>query len=1230
MQEEASKYQLRRMVLVNAGTNKHIPSNRITEVDPRGGAAVLGDNGVGKTTTLRILPLFFGHLPSQIVSSGQGQEPMVQFILPTTASAIAFEYQRGSDKDEDLRLAVIRSRAEDPNVPFYRLYKCGFRKELFVEDNRFLDDEETQLKALSLGIVATPKLSTSDYRAVILRTPATSKDKEKLRRYSLEWSYGPKALDNLDRLVAAMVKKHINFADIVQVAVGLVQQDLGHGSDKAKLSFKLGKASIERWLNNRNAVADAFKLKPKISELEDSLRALSTQETKFRALRADVQHLQRLREEQRAKSRDEVDEIMRRRHAEQAQQQENHEQLRQQAAASSELAKQSKDAYEAQESKASHFEKHEVATWEIKLQELPDWQHQRDALTAQMEAATSQNSDVKNQYQQLQSEAQQRASTRMLELEQQKQPHRARLEQQRQQSSESEAAAKAQLDAEWEEQKQVLENQKDPLIELRGQWLEQTKHPQASPEALATLELLSEQATTCARELQSIRDKVFAAKDALSDAQAEFTKQENLIQTAKKAWEQAKQNTERARQFLTPVAGSLLAVLRGNHSPAWRHTIAKVIDPAILEREDLDPVLLEEASTTLYGWQINLGVLPVPEWADDEQARQALVQEEERQTTAKAHWEYEKQTLEIKSHTLKDAQEVLRGVDAEQTLCVQRQEKLRAKIDTAKQKIAHEKQNAAAKARTEIQKLESQLEDIKTQKLRLSNEHSDAMRRLKQTHEDALELARKDCDAALLALDASINQVRSDMELELISLDAQLKAKLAESGVDVESLKDLEKRRKDCLKHIDELIDKHPLVEAWKTWLEQVGPIKLNELKEEARQKKERAAADSNALYAFEKLMREQGDAHNQKLSELDAKHTSLARDASLLTQLIEDFGDYQAIGYSTVTDEMTVKELQGLVSEARTTLSKTKASISKQANAIRQSLTARESQVKELIATSLEAVANSDDIRRAEELCTSFKLIGPQVATDVNLTLKTLLTHIGSFQKSIHAFEKEVEGFNQRLQAGLNEVRRFERIKDLHLDIITNFENLGFYKKLNRMNEIVRFHNNEVGKDYSTELPPDETARALTEFMSVLGNDGNVEVNLSAHITLKGSVTDNGQTKEFKRASQLENISSEGLTSLILITLMTALLNTIRGAEPVFVPWVTDEVGKFDPKNFLSLMLMLQENRIDVVTASPELGPAQQAVFARRYLFEDKGRIRIYSQPKGGMPSNIVEETAA
>lgn len=63
---EDLKYQLCRMFLVNAGTNKSMPSNRFTMEDPRGGALVTGPNGVGKTMTLRLLPLFFGFPPNRL------------------------------------------------------------------------------------------------------------------------------------------------------------------------------------------------------------------------------------------------------------------------------------------------------------------------------------------------------------------------------------------------------------------------------------------------------------------------------------------------------------------------------------------------------------------------------------------------------------------------------------------------------------------------------------------------------------------------------------------------------------------------------------------------------------------------------------------------------------------------------------------------------------------------------------------------------------------------------------------------------------------------------------------------------------------------------------------------------------------------------------------------------------------------------------------------------------
>ena len=220
--------------------------------------------------------------------------------------------------------------------------------------------------------------------------------------------------------------------------------------------------------------------------------------------------------------------------------------------------------------------------------------------------------------------------------------------------------------------------------------------------------------------------------------------------------------------------------------------------------------------------------------------------------------------------------------------------------------------------------------------------------------------------------------------------------------------------------------------------------------------------------------------------------------------------------------------------------------------------------------------------------------------------------------------FESEVVRFNQRLQAGLGEVRRFERISELKLDLVTNFEGLGFYRKLKNIDAISR---ERALQSYraASELPPAETAHALRDFLSVIGTDGSLEVNLSEHITLAGAVTENGTRRLFSRAQELEHISSTGLSSVIIITLMCGLLNAVRGSEPVFVPWVTDEVGKYDSRNFAALLKLLQDNRIDVVFASPDLAMSQLGLFSQRYVFLDHGEVRHY-KPR----MRLVQQTSA
>lgn len=1218
MQDSSKKYQLRRMVLVNAGTNLHVPSGRIAAIDPRGGAAVLGDNGVGKTTTLRILPLFFGHLPSQIVAAGQGQEAMIRFVLPTDASAIAFEYQRGSDCEDDIRLAVVRRRSDDPNVPFYRFYKGSFRKDLFVDEGRFLADDETQLKATSLGIATTSKLTTAEYRCVILKAPSTAKDRERLRRYSQDWSFGPQQLDNLDRLVAAMVKKHINFSDIVQVAVGLVQHDLGQGSERAKLTFRQGRGPIERWLRNRDACEDAFKLAPKVAELEDDLKDHRSAEARFRGRRADVAAIRVARESEHAELDPAIADMKATRVREIAVSEREHDAQRAVTSQTHSTASKAKIDFEEAQGMARHFEEACASRWERRLEKLPALRWNLQTLGQQVDVAEATHADAIAKYAQMEQDIHSAAITQALALEKSKEPHRARKTQAFEQIAAAESTARTDSENELAERRNQLAETLEPFVEQRGTWEARRSAPATSGTALRDLGAANDALQKHTEDLSTVRGVHTRAESIDRDARRAFTSCEEEVRDAKAGLESAERTLEAARTRGTPAPGTLHAALRARGDDHWKRTLAKVLDPALLERDDLEPTWLEEAADTVYGLSLNVGVIATAEWSDDALAKQGVESAEVDVARAQAVLASLQSKLPIRSEAISNAKQAVEIAQARLSVLDTQTDTLKLAVSAAKLKCDTERRDAVAEATAELNRLRNSIDEIKKQQAGLSRRQDDERAAIKTTHDQLRAEATRMHDEALEAVVVHMKRLDSDLKKTLRDIASQRDEHLGQAGVDVERLAVLRKRVARIRAQVRLHEDREPLVFRWGEWVAAGGATTVETLKAAAQRAVEAARLQTDALESLVRKIDKATSDHATALAKQEKRLDDVQEEIRLLTELDDAFGDYQASGTSVIDTTTTAKVMRGKVHAEREALNKLSDGIHRNALSIRQSLTVKDTAIKELVEATLAPMAESSDIRRAAELCGCYKLIGPQVVNDVNLTLKALLVNIGAFHKALHSFQKEVSAFNKRLLAGLDDVQCFERVKDLRLDIVTNFDSLGFYKKLTRMEEIVRQHSTEYGKDYTRDLPSDETARALGDFVSVLGNDGSLEVNLSSHITLQGSVSDNGQHKVFKRASELENISSEGLTSLILITLMTALLNTVRGTAPVHVPWVTDEVGKFDPKNFRALMQKLRDNRIDVVTASPELGPAQQAMFAKRYLFEDRGRILEY-QPPGG-----------
>ncbi len=1224
MSDNTFKYQLCRMILVNIGTNLHVPSNRITQIDPRGGAAILGANGIGKTTTLRILPLFFGHLPSQIIAAGQGQDAMIRFLLPSDVSAIAFEYQRGSDDPDDLRLAVIRRRADDPDTPFYRLHRSGYRKELFVTNGRFLDDEETQGKATELGIPSTPKLTTAEYRAVILRTQATSKRRDSLRNLSLEYSFGPRRLDNLDRVVAAMVKKHINFGDIVQVAIGLVQNNLGQGAERAKLSLKQGRAPIEHWLRNREACAAAFALAPKFTELDDHLADHRAAEARLRTCRADVALLAAART-QEAKELAAALESMA------VQWDEGQQRAKRQLGAlidaanlaSTQLADSQSQLREL-EGEAHHFEAEKASTWEHSILELPSLKAQAQTTQERIGLLENTQQNAALEYERRKNEARTTSDALLLDLERGKSEPQRRRDTSLQHIAKAESDARATYEGEFSRRQAELEDDMTALLGDQGIWDARSRNPAASDAAVHAATQSNTKRLEHADLVNQQQNVANKAVIELQTATHEFHQQEERLRGARTSLSQANDALAQARAHHDPAPGTLLAALRAHEDSRWKRNLAKAIHPGLLGREDLDPSLADELAETLYGWQINTGVLPTPDWADDPLARQAVDDAQARVDAAAQRVMEEEASLVRWGKARTDAEFKAQTTAARQLQLTEQTQTIRQQHETALAAVEKERRDAAAHARSELSRIKGLRDDLTSQKQRLIIEKRDALASIASSHADQRRDAETLYKQTIDAIDTQASRLRDELTQTLKAFDAQLAEHLSEQGVDVNQLSRLRDEASKLWVAIRAREDRVILVERWQAWVESGGPTKLAALKGTTEAQAKRAAEAAADVTNFKRQMEASANAYAAATEAKVKRKQAVEDELQVLTSLDEEFGDYQAIGGSVIDPSTPAASIRKKVHDARAKLRTLENEIHQRTTSLRQALTAKPSSVQVFVDATLDKQPADQDIARATALSICYRQIGSQVATDVNLTLKTLLVNIGAFHKSIKAFEREVSLFNQRLQEGLSEVRCFERLKDMRLDIVTNFEGLGFYKKLAAMDEVVRRHALEGGQRFNTALPPDETARALGDFMGVLGADGNVEVNLSSYITVKGSVTDNGMRKEFKRASELENVSSEGLTSLVLITLMTALLNTIRGPDPVQIPWVTDEVGKYDPINFRALIERLRDNRIDVLTASPELGPAQHAMFAHRYLFKDQGRITAYQMPEAPVDDPI------
>jgi Protein of unknown function (DUF3584) len=1228
--------RLRRVLLINAKTSGTECSGAIAEIDPRDGSAIIGKNGVGKTTTLQLIPLFLGSSPNHIAQSGGTREHMLRFVLPQPQCAVVFEYQRG-DTENDIRLSILR-RQDGNDAPEYRFIEGPFRKELFIEllaDGSgavFLNDLGTVDAATNLGLAISAKISASEYRRIILNIPSPNKDADKERMAARKYSFSHKKLPHLDRLVSSVVKEKVDFRDFTAVAVTMVLDQMGGfiGSSNAsqKLSVRQGKEQIERWLKNRDACERSMKAKDDVESLRTMLDRHRERVIAMRELRADVQRLSRLMTESKEARSIELSGMTTEYMKKSRELEESILALRLRSGELDESFRKASDAHRHELSSKHYYDDQEARRWSLEVGRLPLLRDQKGQTESQMTALKGVAEGIGRKFDIEIEGVKRRAAESKSKMEEGKSKYDDQYQGEIKSILEQEVAS---TDALRDKHAFILEALQTSLNDLNmiiGELKAEVNNPSISLAYIKNQEEAQAELNSHNAELLKVQTKYSTDQADLNAAKGEFDRCELMMVNQKQIITNAQLALESAKLTSAPPAGSLHAALMNAADDAWKTNLARVLNRDLLLNKDLSPALLEETANTLYGWNIDLGSLEIPDWTNDDLVKAMIADCAENLVTAQSRLRLAQEAFQESSTWFTRANAVFEESKANQNVLQSKTFDLMMRVSDCTDAMKAAKIDAVADFR---KKLDTVLGQQSSEKLNLQR-FRDAQ--LKEANELVTEfriareqaLARR--NGAYATVDGQVRTYMGEQAARVKQIEGERDNELRGAGVDVDKLGGLRVELSALSRQIEEISNKEPLVDAWQKWINSNGPARLEGLEVEATR------LESEKLSAA-KAVREESTAIERAQSAYDIKKRTISGALSKLESEIENLKRTDAALWefspaygSKVTDITLAAELQGQYSGLRTEFDRLVIDIEAKYKRLDQTLTAQESAVKDFITLCLEDLGvEASRVERANRLTQAYDRIGREVVGPVNAELSTILSHISQFRKQIQRFETEVKSFNNRLQAGLDGVVvGFDRLKDFKIAVVTDFAKIDFMDKLKSLDDVVRSHREQPRATYTLEVPSASSAYVLQDFMSVLSN-GALEIDLGQHITLSGSVNDEGNVKTFNRESELESLSSTGITAIALITLLSGMLNVIRGTDPIYIPWVTDEVGRFDADNFSHLMSMLKENKIDVVTASPALTPASYEFFAHRYLFGKKGSIAIYKNLK--RPKRILGQVA-
>ncbi len=1212
-------YQLNKIILIDS-----FWAGKTVLLDLDGHINLSGTNGAGKTTFLRLIQLFWGERPSNIISSTSSKKGFLDYYLPRESSYLVYEYQR---PNQQICHVMVQS---DGRAGKYRFIDAPFEKAHYINEHN-LPRKSADIERLFRSTAETSKqMSVDDYCSVI-QSHQVNSGKKWIRPLQSRFSMTTSPITHIEKVISSVIEKIGDFDTIKQMLIDISRDKLSHNlldNEEDKIPFQLNKQHIDAWLADLNASRE---LEAKQDDFDQLLMTASTLKETLTEL-SHIHYFSRQHYTSTQKQLNKTVEQLTLLTEQRKQLKEKHEQqlepIDDELRALKLKIKECEFEIDSLEKQKLEYEAQDAESFAFRGSLLEQILHDQKTNKTEIDALENESKEINQLYENQLSEL-------TYDFKSQKQDFVSQCTSAQLSKEKQLAEAKEVF---YQRKEQLLADKDERLtpIELDKTKLETTFGiTQASLNSISPSDDLANQFNKNQQALKTVRQNVKQAfqtqkiaQHDYNDALASYHSIEAQLKITKADLLKTEDQHKQCLTHLRPEQGSLQHYLE-NEMEHWELTIGRVIAPELLQTKNLNPQHVESADKNFYGLQIDLESLAERENSTTNKI--ALEQQEKELFTRIEKLKKEIQQIEaslitankLREHNKTELNKTEQAVES----CSQKESNLLAEEENVSHQIEAEKQKKRQEIEQSIQQVSEDIKACLSNIATINTECNDENRKLKIEHLGREGTIVSDTDNTITAINLQIESISQSFKQEQQRINQQLKSDLKASGTD-DTIVNLNQKQKE-LKVQEKLArDCRAKDNDYQRWLEQrwqQNPI-LCQQRSEYHKNASLLNISIEQLKTDYKNTRRQLNQEIAKQEGLQEKQQSLSVRLSTTMELLnanppilsEGIPEYAASTLPNLSHTVLQKRKQ-----QEQTLHNGKQVLLKLFNKHHRS------QLAEVWQQAMEQSNSSSAYFQAAALDIEqpLKNILQMVANVKQATSQQIELHatdVNAFYSHLCQFERIIKQTGNKLSNYVSETQHFDALGDIKIYIRSKMNDQEYWQALKVFGENYQQYCDQRDLSGDTEIP-NSLIEAMGELTSLLPPSG---INIK-HLTLfdiEFNISENGQVKVARNARELKDVSSTGLSYLALISFFTGVTAMLRKNNNTVICWPIDELGDLAPENIEAMMNMLQQQNIHVFSATPTADRHVLSLFKRRYHL-DKQKLHEVNLPKSKLDTILSNE---